>query len=339
MVITRFLQMIFIVSSFLFSECIDNVHMNIKKIGTHKNINAQPGRLRRAKTGSNAKHNIELQRNIKTQRRMRAKSAKPSYSPSAAPTNTPTESPTASRRTKSAKPSYPPSTVPTKSSNTLSPSSSPITSPTTPPSEYPRWKVNNKIAALDGATGDSFGSVVAVSGNIAIVGANNDGDKGPNSGSAYVYEKDDSSGNWTEVAKLTASGGTENDFFGRAVAISGNRAIVGALGNYACVYEMDKSSRNWTEVVKLRASDKAVGTSFGFADSVSISGNIAIVGAFMDHDNGPQTGSAYVYEIEKSSGNWTEVDKLTASDGVMMEHFGNSVSVSGNIAIVGAYRD
>ena len=47
--------------------------------------------------------------------------------------------------------------------------------------------------------------------------------------SAYVYERD-SSGVWTEVTKLISSGDTAGsfDYFGTAVSIAGNRAIVGA---------------------------------------------------------------------------------------------------------------
>ena len=84
-----------------------------------------------------------------------------------------------------------------------------------------------KLLASDGDNNDYFGYSVAISGNYAIVGAYLDNDKGNNSGSAYIFERD-SSDNWTQKIKLLASDGLYNDYFGYSVAISGNYAIVGA---------------------------------------------------------------------------------------------------------------
>ncbi len=86
---------------------------------------------------------------------------------------------------------------------------------------------------------------------------------------------------------------------------------------------------------KLLASDGAAGDYFG--NSVSVSGDTVVVGAYFDDDNGSGSGSAYVYVC--SDGVWTEVSKLTASDGAASDIFGSSVSVSGDTAVVGAYQD
>ena len=56
-----------------------------------------------------------------------------------------------------------------------------------------------------------------------------------------------------------------------------------------------------------------------------------------DDDNGSASGSAYVFV--RSGTTWTEQQKLTASDGAASDWFGFSVSISGDIAIVGAYKD
>ena len=87
-----------------------------------------------------------------------------------------------------------------------------------------------------------------------------------------------------------------------------------------------------TEIAKLLASDGAAGDGFGF--SVSISGDVALVGAWLDEDNGADSGSAYVYRYNGSS--WVEEQKLLASDGAFGEGFGNPVSISGDVALVGA---
>jgi hypothetical protein len=91
----------------------------------------------------------------------------------------------------------------------------------------------------------------------------------------------------------------------------------------------------WSEQHKLTASDGAANDYFGY--SVSISGDTAVMGAFADDDNGPDSGSAYVYV--RSNGLWTEQQKLAAGDGAQDDQFGFSVSISGDTAVVGAKWD
>jgi len=152
-----------------------------------------------------------------------------------------------------------------------------------------------KLTASDGAAEDYFGSSVSISGDYAIVGAYYDDDNGLSSGSAYIFEKP--VGGWvdtTETAKLTASDGSSSDYFGTAVSISGDYAIVGANGRRAAyIFKKSVDGRaDMTETIKLTAS---LGDSFG--NAVSISGSYAIVGASGDDDNGSNSGSAYVYFI------------------------------------------
>jgi hypothetical protein len=74
-----------------------------------------------------------------------------------------------------------------------------------------------------------------------------------------------------------------------------------------------------------------------FGNSVAIDGNLALVGAPGDDDNGWDSGSAYIYRFDGSS--WQEEAKLLASDGASYDWFGNSVAIDGNLALVGAYGD
>jgi hypothetical protein len=204
-----------------------------------------------------------------------------------------------------------------------------------------RWNgstwVEQKLTASDGAADDEFGYSVSVSGDRAIVGAYNDDDNGSGSGSAYIYRWNGST--WVEQ-KLTASDGAEFNWFGYSVSISGDRAIVGAYNDddngsgsgSAYIYRWNGST--WVEQ-KLTASDGAEYDWFGY--SVSISGDRAIVGAYSDDDNGSGSGSAYIYRWNGSA--WVEQQKLTASDGAEYDYFGNSVFISGDWSIVGAYRN
>lgn len=207
------------------------------------------------------------------------------------------------------------------------------------------WNETAKLTASEGTPGSNFGSSVSISGNIAIVGAlSYRNDNGDDSGSAYVFRRDDATGYWNETAKLTASDGDDNDYFGESISVSGNAVIVGAYGDddkgqrsgSAYIFEQDDMTFLWNETAKLTASD---GAAFdNFARSVSISGKIAIVGSPFDDDQGGASGSAYVFEKDNLTGYWTETAKLTASDGGGNAWFGYSVSVSGNIVVVGAQQ-
>ena len=82
------------------------------------------------------------------------------------------------------------------------------------------------------------------------------------------------------------------------MSLSGDRALVGAIGDdsgtgSAYVYER-QGDGSWLEVFELTASDAALGDFFGF--SVSLSGDRALVGAYLDDDMGTSSGSAYVYD-------------------------------------------
>lgn len=211
-----------------------------------------------------------------------------------------------------------------------------------------KWTEIAKLLASDGATGDSFGWSVAIDGDIVIVGAPLDDDLGNNSGSAYIFARNQGGAdNWGQVKKLLASDGAADDSFGHAVGISGYIALVGAsgdsdLGLYSgsayVFYQGHGGIDNWGEMVKVTASDGAAYDSFGI--SVSIDGDYAIVGVSGDDDLGNGSGSAYV--LTRNSGgpdNWGEAKKITASDGGLYNQFGCSVDMDGELAIVGAHRD
>jgi len=190
-----------------------------------------------------------------------------------------------------------------------------------------------KLTASDGAAGDRFGRSVAMFGNTVIVGARQDADNGLFSGSAYLFNTTTG----TQIAKLTASDGTEGDIFGSSVAIFGNTAIVGAAGDddngerSGSAYLFDTTTG--TQIAKLTASDGAASDLFG--RSVAIFGNTAIVGAWRDDDNGRDSGSVYLFNTTTG----TQIAKLTASDGTEGDIFGSSVAIFGNTAIVGAAGD
>ena len=226
-----------------------------------------------------------------------------------------------------------------------------------------KWKEVQKLVASDRALGDHFGFSVTISDNYAIVGAHLEDEDATGSntvaaaGSAYIFERNDSTGKWKEVQKIVASDREVGDQFGNSVSIFGNYVIVGAheedddandtnsvaTAGSAYIYKRDSSTDSWIQVQKIVASVREVGDQFG--TSVSISGNYAIVGAHEEDDDANDSnkagdaGSAYIFERDSSTGSWKEVKKIVASDRGSGAHFGWSVSISGSYAIVGARHE
>lgn len=197
------------------------------------------------------------------------------------------------------------------------------------------WTQTAILTAVDGSALATFGSSVALDGNPAVVGA-----AGVNGyvGAAYVF--DGSGGTWTQIGELVPADGLATEFFGISVAVSGATALVGAYNQridghngQGAAYVFAESGGAWSQQQKLTASDGAASARFGL--SVAVDGTTALVGSyFASIDTHAQQGAADVFA--QADGVWTQTDKLVASDGAAVDHFGNAVSLSGDTAMVGA---
>ncbi len=196
------------------------------------------------------------------------------------------------------------------------------------------WNEEVKLTASDGEAYDFFGTTVAISGDIIVVGADQEyGQRG----AAYVFRFDGTS--WSEEAKLIASDWASSDYFGQ-VAISGDIIASGSYrdddkgSDSGAVYVFRFDGLNWNEEVKLTASDGAGGDHFGAPVTVSEDENTLVVGSNNDEST---TGAAYVFVFDGT--NWVEQAKLTASNGSPGDHFGSNVGISENIVVVGSVFD
>ncbi|MCP4702945.1 MAG: hypothetical protein GY862_39700 [Gammaproteobacteria bacterium] len=200
------------------------------------------------------------------------------------------------------------------------------------------WTQQQKLTAADAAADDSFGGVVALNGDTALIGASKDDDGGANSGSAYVFSRN--GGVWTQQAKLFADDAAAYDRFG-PVALNGDTALVGALGDddggskSGSAYVFARNGGEWAQLQKLTADDDA--TTNDLFGLVALNGDTALIGARGDDDSGVDSGSAYVFA--RNSGVWTRQQKLTADDASADDRFGASVALSGDTALAGAYTD
>jgi hypothetical protein len=181
-----------------------------------------------------------------------------------------------------------------------------------------------------------FGASVALCGDIALVGCPQDGFPPSKTGAAYLFHV---RGRKPEVEKLSAIDARDGDRFGSSVALTGSTALIGApnaqLAGAAYVFQLGGVQSSKT-IARLTASDAIAGDQFGH--SVSIDGDLALVGSPRKHSGKPESGAAYLFQ-QDGQGQWQEVAKLTADDVEAFKGFGWSVAISGQTAFIGAYGD
>lgn len=164
------------------------------------------------------------------------------------------------------------------------------------------WTEQDKVTPTMNDSLHFFGFSVSIDGDYVIVGApaTNADPQAP--GSAYIYNR--SGTTWNLQEEVTASDGANGDWFGLAVSISGDYAIVGAAKDHVglpvvqdcgSVYSFLRSGSQWNEKNRINASDNAVNDLYGH--SVAIDGNYSIVGAPQNDSTGigADVGSAYIY--------------------------------------------
>jgi len=199
-----------------------------------------------------------------------------------------------------------------------------------------QWDQQARLVAKDAKAGDLFGSIVAIHGQTAIVGA-----YGVNSqqGAAYVFVQ--SGGSWLQQAKLQPPDAALGDKFGGAVSIYNDTIVVGAREhdasgtNTGAAYVFVRQGDRWIQQAKLLADDATIGDQFGV--SVSVDEETIVAGAWLDDNAVPDTGSAYIFI--RTGGNWSKQAKIVAVDAAIGDHLGQTVAVVGNTVILGAPGD
>jgi hypothetical protein len=226
------------------------------------------------------------------------------------------------------------------------------------------WSLEQKIVPTGTAArvaGDQFGSSLALSGNLLVVGAPfQDTDESgsssiANAGAAFVFNRN--SGNWTQTQKLVAQGlnaRIASDLYGSSVATDGTTILIGAPGqsygstgaataaSAGAVFAYALSSGVWSQSSKWVAATPTAAANFGA--SVGVSGGIAVSGAPGDTVGGnAEAGSVGVFSL--NSGNvWTISSTIYSSlsytsgtsDGAASARYGNSVALSGDYLAVGS---
>ncbi|MGH9840655.1 MAG: FG-GAP repeat protein, partial [Blastocatellia bacterium] len=203
------------------------------------------------------------------------------------------------------------------------------------------WSQLQKLTAPDAAAGDLFGVSIALDAGTAVIGASGKVERGnADAGAAYAFTR--SGGLWTMQQKLLPDISAVGNFFGAAVALSGDTALIGSFGddiganaNQGSAVVFVRSAATWTKQQKLTASDGSPDDRFGL--SVALSGDTAVVGATGKDFAGADQGAAYVFS--RSGVAWAQRPRLFAIDGEADDKFGAPVAISGDTVLAGASFD
>ncbi len=211
------------------------------------------------------------------------------------------------------------------------------------------WGQLSKLTAGDGASEDGFGWAVAISDGYIAIGTPGADDTGSNSGSVYIFAVDQN-GSWNQVKKIVADKSNSNDGFGSAVAISGNRIVVGMPGDdsvstdagSAFIFARNQGGNdNWGPEAKISVNTLFhLGNAEKFGLAVAIDGDNVVIGAPGTDSKGIDSGLAYLFNRNEGGDNsWGKVADLDASDGAAYYEFAISVSISGEFVTVGSPSD
>ena len=192
------------------------------------------------------------------------------------------------------------------------------------------WALQQTLSASDATADDHFGTAVALSGNLAVIGAPLEDNGILDSGAAYVFTRTGST--WLQTKKLAASDQAPRSHFGTAVAASNDEVIVGApqrsngvLVNVGVVYTFQGSGSTWTQQAKLIPTN-AAGDQNG--SGLALSGSTLVVGT--DRANG------FVVSYYSLVGNaWFAGAPVTSTD-AQFSNFGTALALSSTYTVVGS---
>ncbi|MBO9661596.1 hypothetical protein [Dokdonella sp.] len=207
------------------------------------------------------------------------------------------------------------------------------------------WTQTQKLVAADGTSVDWFGSAVAMNEETIVVAAYgahyNDQMM---RGSLYVFTQ--VGGTWTQTQQLVAADGDVGDGFGFAIALSGSTLLasspgaeIGGRHAQGAVYRFVRTDGAWSQRQKVVVAEGAENDQLGSA--LAVDGDTALIGAMWR-----EGGAGVVYVFGGAGGDWTQQQRLAASDGAARgvdgiglpptDNFGITLALQGDTALVGA---
>jgi len=208
------------------------------------------------------------------------------------------------------------------------------------------WTQIKKLNAPDAHNGDAFGTAVAISDDLIVIGAPLATVKASQDGAAYVYGRNQGGSNqWGFVKKMAAADGAAGDQFGSAIVVSNTMVVIGspqaAFGSFAnsgaaYIYDQNQGGAGlWGQVKKLLNTNTEAGDRFGTA--VTIYGDNIAVGAPYTYSGSLEyVGMVHLFGRNVTGANqWGLVKRLVETNPVAGDHFGAAVALYGDNLAVG----
>jgi len=184
-----------------------------------------------------------------------------------------------------------------------------------------------------------FGEDVDIAGDFLICGARGDDEAGNAHGAAYIYYNND--GIWEQHSKLLVEQSQDYDFFGDAVCISENYAVLtscyfvaGVFTGKIAIFHYNSETNTWEQQFLI---EKPVGLPDDamFGKSCDIDGDNLIIGMRPFDSETGVNGSAYIYNFNGTT--WTQTAEITPADAESSDIVGQYVSIAGDYAIISAH--
>lgn len=236
------------------------------------------------------------------------------------------------------------------------------------------WVDGPKLVPGDGSTGHGFGRSVALSGSLAVVGEPWDDTQGPNTGRVHVFRRDGTV--WARERIFSVPGLPDHTQLGSIVATNGTSVLVGYPrhdNRTGTVYLFAGSTEPGLRAPELLApADSSVGfpdtlrwhpaelaeqyelqlsPSPEFDEDVTTAGGLPVTSHLLSDDLALDTLRTYFWRVRArnatDTSRWSEAWAFTTGDQTKIhgtdrnpdDYFGQSVSMWGDLALVGAPGD
>jgi trimeric autotransporter adhesin len=207
-----------------------------------------------------------------------------------------------------------------------------------------QWMQQDYLKAAQPEDNAFFGISVAISGDTIAVGCPRSdlwGTTSARTGGVYVFTRQ--GGRWSEQTRLAVPDSAAQDGFGMAIALQGDRLVVGAPYESSgaqlsgALYVFERSGTDWSDGTKLKAMQPSVDAMLGF--SVALDGDTLVSGAVEDSQLDPSRGGpGFAIVFERDGTRYVEREQLRAPQPIDAATFGFSVALLGDTLAIGAPR-
>ena len=188
-------------------------------------------------------------------------------------------------------------------------------------------------------TGAGYGNNIDLSGNRVIIGASCDSTFAYCSGAAYIFEYVTATDSFELMGKLLPLGADVFDFAAVEVAIDGDHAFISAYSDdefgyqTGAIYAFQFDGTAWNQIQIIKSEQPIPFAHFG--ERVDIDGDLAVVGAWLEDNNGIfQSGAAYILQFDGVK--WNQIEQITSPNAGVDGFFGTGVAIENNQVLIGA---